>query len=97
MAMIECVRPLGCYRPSCMAEGRCRMDPSHPRFAAAAPAPTVSITVVSAASMPPGKFYLLPADIVERLQEARTPADVEAVAAEVAKRSKECAVVKVQR
>jgi hypothetical protein len=28
-----CVRPLGCFRASCAAEGRCRMDPKHPRFA----------------------------------------------------------------
>ncbi len=31
----NCVRPEGCFRPSCISEGRCRtawMDPAHPRF-----------------------------------------------------------------
>lgn len=31
---IVCVRPTGCFRPACAAEGRCRMDPAHPRFQA---------------------------------------------------------------
>lgn len=32
MSIINCVRPEGCFRPACLKEGRCRMEPAHPRF-----------------------------------------------------------------
>jgi len=41
--------------------------------------------------------YSIPADIAERIRNARTPADIEAIEAEVGKRARECTLLKVGR
>lgn len=40
--------------------------------------------------------YSIPTDIAERIRNARTPADIAAIEAEVAKRARECAMIEVK-
>lgn len=53
---------------------------------------TFSIEIVAIEGAPPDRVFLLPSDIVERLQNS---ADINAIVADVEERTGECAVAKV--